>query len=347
MKSKNNVGIGMNGPSLVDSTGNSKIIEILSSWGINLYAGVNGGGVIHLAKYLLPFEGLGQANDGIPRMLNIPEHVASYVPLGHYLATGRIAGGLFTTGGATLLGASGLLDAKLHDIPAVYIIALNATTTRGMGPLQDVSPEGLNTISTIGSILGDSCILIDDITKLKDNLIKAQEILKQSKPVAFVFYPDVLSKDVEDFKLPWENKPEEPNKQDIDKFLREFPDEIKNKRVVLYIGEEAERYKGIKELITKFSKIIKAPIVYSMNAVNAVEAKNEYSAGYISFGFNDYAKELWDSLTEKDIVVFLGFDPGEYELNMGEYLLFLSLHQKCSNQFLNAPCAVLNQNQFY
>jgi|TARA_Y100000310_G_scaffold345855_1_gene471494 acetolactate synthase-1/2/3 large subunit len=307
----------MAGPGLIDSSGNSKIIEVLSSWGINLYAGVNGGGIIHLAKYLLPFESLNQANDSIPRLLNIPEHVAGYIPLGHYLATGKIAGGLFTTGGATLLGSSGLLDAKLHDIPAVYLIALNATTSTGMGPLQDVTPEGLNTISTIGSILGESCILIDDINKLKDNLIKAQKLLKQSKPVALVFYPDVLSKDVEDFKLPWENKEEDTDKQDIENFLKEFPDEIKDRRIVIYIGEEAERYREIKKSITEFSEILKAPIVYSMNAVNAVEPSNKYAAGYISFGFNDYAKELWDSLTEKDIVVFLGFDPGEYELNMG------------------------------
>ncbi|MBI2651355.1 hypothetical protein HYX01_02710 [Candidatus Woesearchaeota archaeon] len=56
---------------LIDDSGNYKLIEVLSSWGINLYAGVNGGGVIHFAKYLKPFEGLHQTNDRIPRLLNL------------------------------------------------------------------------------------------------------------------------------------------------------------------------------------------------------------------------------------------------------------------------------------
>lgn len=308
----------MTGPTLIDDTGNSKIIEILSSWGINLYAGVNGGGVIHLAKHLLPFDGLHQANDSVPRLLNIPEYIAGYIPLGHYLASGKIAAGMFTTGGATLLGASGMLDAKLHDIPAVFLIALNATTAHGRGPLQDMTPDGLNAISTVKSILGDSCLLIDDIKRLKSTLIKAQELLRKSKPVALLFYPDILSKDVEDFKIPWESGPKTTSKKDCEAFLRDFSKISNGRRVVIYVGEEAARYDGIKGLISELSELLKAPTVYSMNGVNAVSHKNKYAAGYIYFGFNDYTKQLWESINENDCVIVLGFDPGEYELNLGD-----------------------------
>jgi len=307
----------MTGPTLLDNTGNSKLIEVISSWGIDLYAGVNGGGVIHLAKYLLPFEGLKQANDGVPRLLNIPEHIAGYVPLGHYLASGKIAAALFTTGGATLLGASGMLDAKLHDIPAVYLIALNATIANGRGPLQDMTPDGLNAISTVRSIYGERCLLVDDIGKLKDVLEKAQTLLKESMPVAILFYPDVLSKETVNFTVPWIKGKSGVSEKDLNQFLSEFPEQIKDKRVVIYVGEEAARYEGIKKQINALSEILKAPVIYSMNGVNAVSSDNKYAAGYIHFGFNDWAKQLWDSLSSKDIVVVLGFDPGEYEMNMG------------------------------
>lgn len=308
--------VKMPGPTLIDNTGNSKIIEVLSSWGINLYAGVNGGGVIHLAKHLVPFEGLHQANDGTPRLLNIPEHIAGYVPLGYYLASGKIAAGLFTTGGATLLGASGMLDAKLHDIPAVYLIALNATTANGRGPLQDMTPDGLNAISTIKGLYGESCLLIDDINKLKNILEKAQDLLQQSKPVALLFYPDVLSKEADDFKLPWNKKERFASEEDLNEFLKEFPEQIKGRRVIIYVGEEAARYEGIEEQTSNLSGLLKAPTLYSMNGVNAVSSENEYAAGYIHFGFNDWAKQLWDSLNSNDVIVVLGFDPGEYEMNM-------------------------------
>src|SRR3989454_5579588 len=74
-------------------------------------------------------------------MLTMGEYVAGFVPLGHWLASGRIAGCVTTTGAATKLGGSGMTDAKLHNIPAVYLIALNSTMSIGNAPLQDRSEE--------------------------------------------------------------------------------------------------------------------------------------------------------------------------------------------------------------
>ncbi|TMF58847.1 MAG: hypothetical protein E6I16_10690, partial [Chloroflexi bacterium] len=109
------------------SSGNYWLIETLRRWGITTYAGVNGGGLIHVTKHLQPFSDLSEARDGVPRMLTMGEYVAGFMPLGHYLASGRVAGCVTTTGAATKLGGSGMTDAKLHNIPAVYLIALNST----------------------------------------------------------------------------------------------------------------------------------------------------------------------------------------------------------------------------
>src|SRR5437764_622289 len=109
---------------LESSSGNFWLIETLRRWGVTAYAGVNGGGLIHVAKHLGPFSDLSQATDGAPRMLTMGEYVAGFVPLGYYLASGRIAGCITTTGAATKLGGSGMTDAKLHNLPAAYLIAL-------------------------------------------------------------------------------------------------------------------------------------------------------------------------------------------------------------------------------
>jgi len=126
---------------------------------------VNGGGLIHVAKHLEPLLGLEQIGDGTPRMQTMGEYVAGFVPLGYYLASGRIAGCLTTTGAATKLGSSGITDAKLHNIPAVYVIALNSTLSIGLSPLQDVSEHGMNVIPQLRAELGDACLVIEDITK--------------------------------------------------------------------------------------------------------------------------------------------------------------------------------------
>ncbi len=70
-------------------------------------------------------------------------------------------------------------------------------------------------------------------------------------------------------------------------------------------------------LTTRLSELLKAPTVYSVNGANAVSRSNKYSKGYIMYGGNDRAIDLWLGLNkEKDIVLSLGFDPGEYTLNM-------------------------------
>lgn len=109
----------------LETSGNQVLIDVLRSWGVTFFAGVNGGGVVHVAKHLEPYEDLAQSRDGVSRMLTMGEYVAGFAPLGHWYATGRIAGCVTTTGAATKLGGSGMTDAKLHNIPAVYLVALN------------------------------------------------------------------------------------------------------------------------------------------------------------------------------------------------------------------------------
>src|SRR2546421_10905075 len=122
------------------------------------------------------------------------EYVAGFVPLGYYLASGQIGGCISTTGAATKLGGSGLTDAKLHNIPAVYLVAPSSTMSIGQAPLQDVSIHGMNIVPQLQAELGDGCVVIDDIDTMEEQLERAQSVLLESKPVAIAFYPDILSK---------------------------------------------------------------------------------------------------------------------------------------------------------
>lgn len=312
-------------PALDQTSGNFALIDALKKWGVHFYSGVNGGGLIHVAKYLLPFTDLSQSGEGTPRMLTMSEYVSGFVPLGYYLASGRVAGCIATTGAATKLASSGITDAKLHNIPAVYIFALNSTLSIGNAPLQDVSMYGMNVVPQLQAELGDGCIVLDNIQTMQDRLRRARRILLESKPVAIVFYPDVLSKSVQ-VDIPLFEKPREFSRKDVDEFLQIFPKQAENRRVIIYAGSEAARCDGIQQLTTELCEMLHAPAVWSVNGANAVSPNNRYGFGYISFGGNDKAMELWRSVNQNDVVITLGFDAGEYSLNLGKIPAGLVVH---------------------
>ncbi|HVS48993.1 MAG TPA: thiamine pyrophosphate-dependent enzyme [Candidatus Dormibacteraeota bacterium] len=297
-------------------SGNFALVDTLRKWGIVFFSGVNGGGLIHVAKHLEPFLGLEQIGDGKPRMQTMGEYVAGFVPLGYYLASGRVAGCLTTTGAATKLGSSGITDAKLHNIPAVYVIALNSTLSIGLSPLQDVSEHGMNVIPQLRAELGEGCIVVEDISKLQSQLEQAQSILAESKPVAIAFHPDILSQQVH-VDVPKLERPRGFDQVDADRFVNELPGLVRGRRVIIYAGAEAARCPGITKLTTELSELLSAPTVWSVNGANAISRDNPYGFGYISFGGNDVAMKLWRSVTADDIVISLGFDSGEYSLNLG------------------------------
>lgn len=301
---------------LETTSGNYWLVETLRRWGVTTYAGVNGGGLIHVTKHLQPLLDPAEAIDGAPRLLTMSEYVSGFVPIGYYLASGRVGGCITTTGAATKLGGSGLTDAKLHNIPAVYIVALNSTMSIGLGPLQDVSVHGMNIVPQLQAELGDGCVVIDDIETVEEQLERAQSVLLESKPVAICFYPDILSKPAQVDVLS-RRRPRGFRQQDVDRFIDEFPAIADGRRVVIYVSSEAARWPGMQALTSQLSELIQAPTVWSVNGANAVSPDNAYGFGYISFGGNDEAMKLWRGIGPEDCVIAIGFDPGEYSLNLG------------------------------
>src|SRR2546425_4399337 len=256
-------------------SGNAVLVETLRRWGVRFFAGVNGGGVVHVAKHLEPYWELAQSTDPASRMLTMGEYVAGFVPLGYWLASGRIAGCVTTTGAATKLGGSGMTDAKLHNIPAVYLIALNSTLSIGNAPLQDVSEYGMNVVPQLQAELGEGLVVVDNMNKLEEGLRRAQRVLKHNKPVAIAFHPDVLSRET-DTDVPWTSHPRTFAARDVADFLAEFPQVSRDRRVVIYVSGEASFAPHARALTTLLSRTLRAPTVWSVNGANAVDPSNEY-----------------------------------------------------------------------
>jgi acetolactate synthase-1/2/3 large subunit len=300
----------------MEQDGNAYLIETLKKWGVELFTGVNGGGIIHLTKLLSPYSTLEQSGDGILRYLTMVEYVSGFIPLGYFLASGKMAACLVTTGAAIKLAACGLSDAKFHNIPAIYLFALNPTFTLGNSPLQDVSMHGMHIAAQVQAELGDGFFLIDAINTLEKKLQSAYEVLISSRPVAIAFHPDILCQPVTlQHELHVRNK-ESSDVKGLDFLIEQLKVTDKERRIVLYVCSEAARYPKIKHLTTQLAERLQAPTVWSVNGANAVDHDNPLGYGYIALGGNDRALELWNSLGEKDGVIALGFDTGEYSLNL-------------------------------
>lgn len=292
------------------------LADTLASWGITLYTGVTGGGVIHFLKNISPFSG---KPTGKPQFMTFAEYAAGFVPLGYYLASGRIAAGVATTGAATKLLSCGLSDAKMHDIPAVYIVPISGKRTEGFSPLQDTSRHGSNVLEQLKAELPDSVFFLDYESKLSEQFSLAKAQLDNSKPVVFVLDNEVMNVPFHEPKILPRNKSHIMKDNYFEGFISDFREATKGKRIVILVGEEMNRYPEAKKLTTELSTQLKAATIWSINGANAVSRENSYGYGYISFGGNDKAMSLYSSLGKKDVLLVLGACPDEYTVGLGRF----------------------------
>jgi acetolactate synthase-1/2/3 large subunit len=304
-------------------TGYDLLLASLRDWGITVCAGVTGGGVIHLLKHLPPH---GSAEDAIsldvpevPSFFSLGEYAAGFVPLGHFMATGKPAAAVATTGAATKLLMCGLSDAKLHDIRAVYLVPVAGRSDDSLGRLQDTSIYGSNIVAQLIAEIPDAVIFLEDPASLSADLRHAGELVGQSRPVVLVFHPDVLSAPLE-----YESLPVEPILEaikpaiELDTFIEAFHASLQGRRLVILAGEELCRYDIAPGLTTRLSKRFQAPLIWSINGANGVERDNPFGYGYVLFGGNDAAIEIWNSLGENDVLLVLGASLDEYTANLAE-----------------------------
>ena len=299
-------------------TGYQVLHATLQEWGITCYAGITGGGVIHFLKSLEPMTELGTQE---PAFFSIAEYSAGFIPLGYFLSCGKVAAAVATSGAASKLISCGLSDAKLHDIPALYIIPLSPEEGRGQAALQDTSEYGSHIVGQLRSELPDSVFVLDTPEGLVEKLQLAYEQLTHSRPVVLILLHSALNQSLAAFydkKSPGAVIP--LTTPVIDDFYDEFRRDINGRRLVLLVGEEMARYSDARKLTTQFSQLLQCSVIWTINGANAVDRYNPYGMGYISFGGNDEAISLYQSLGSDDVLLILGACPDEYTVNMSPFM---------------------------
>ncbi|AGC47053.1 acetolactate synthase [Myxococcus stipitatus DSM 14675] len=303
-------------------TGYEALFDAFTAWGITTCTGVTGGGLLHLLRHMEPYprEVEPSSKEG-PRFFSLGEYAAGFVPLGSYLATGALGCCVATTGAATKLLSCGLSDAKLHDIPAVFLVPLASATSHGLCPLQDTSVHGNNIVDQLEAELPGGVFLLDEPSTLVPLLRQAQQRLQRSKPVVLVIEPMALNQHTGVESGPFSAlHPLAPDATRMREFVETFRDAVdEGRRVVILAGEELARVPRAGRLTTQLCELLGAPIVWSINGANGVERQNPMGHGYISFGGNDAAMALWSSLGEEDILLVLGACPDEYTVNLQPY----------------------------
>lgn len=302
-------------------SGYEVLLNALSAWGITTCTGVTGGGLLHFLRNLEPHPGSANPSaTGELRHLTIGEYVAGFVPLGSYLATGELGCCVATTGAATKLLTCGLTDAKLHDIPSVFLVPTSSATSAGLSPLQDTSALGNNIVQQLQAELPQSVFLLDQPGTLVEQLLRAQRRLQHYKPVVLVIEPAALKRPTGTERCRFSAiRPVEANPAQVQEMVESIRSELDGRRVVILAGEELARVRQAQRLTTRLCEQLGAPLVWSINGANGVERGNPMGHGYISFGGNDAAMAVWKSLGEDDVLLVLGASPDEYTVNLEKY----------------------------
>lgn len=292
---------------------------LLQDLDITFYAGVTGGGVIHLLKHIPVFQGIDQQSSSF---LSIGEYIAGFVPLGYFLASGKLACGLATTGAATKLLACGLSDAKLHNIPSVYILPDTDSATNFPGVLQDSSAFGNHIIGQLKAELPDAVFILDQNFSFAKNFLKIKSLLIKGSPIVFM-----LTKDTVKLRYPASSIMAEKEslrklcdstvfQQKVYDFILKFKESVQDKRLIIMVGEEMSRCPNAKMFTTLLSESLQAETIWSINGANSVNRHNPYGYGHIAFGGNDLALDIYQSIKQEDVVLLLGLCPDEYTTNL-------------------------------
>lgn len=156
--------------------------------------------------------------------------------------------------------------------------------------------------------------VLDNPSKFEEQLHEVSRLLHFRKTVVLFLDNDVLTQTGDLLPIhPIDIKRESHN---IGELVAGFERTVHHKRIILIVGEQAIHCPEIKALTTQLCQNLKAAVIWSMNGVNCVDSNNPYAYGCVSFGGNDHAVNLLQSINQDDVVLAVGLCPDEYTTNL-------------------------------
>lgn len=156
--------------------------------------------------------------------------------------------------------------------------------------------------------------VLDNPSKFEEQLHEVSRLLHFRKTVVLFLDNDVLTQTGDLLPIhPIDIKRESHN---IGELVAGFERTVHHKRIILIVGEQAIHCPEIKTLTTQLCQNLKAAVIWSMNGVNCVDSNNPYAYGCVSFGGNDHAVNLLQSINQDDVVLAVGLCPDEYTTNL-------------------------------
>jgi acetolactate synthase-1/2/3 large subunit len=239
---------------------------------------LTGAGIMHLTDGLA-------CNKKLKTICPHHEQTASMALEAYSRATENFGVGIFTTGPGSTNAITGLAGAWQDSVPCLFISGqvklAEASSQSGIKKLRQFGVQELDIIPIVESIT-KYAVTITQPEKIRYELEKASHIAKSGRPgPVWIEIPmDVQSAKISDELEKFENEQSE-NPEINENQIKSVIELLQNAKRPIIISGQGVRIAGAIELLTKFVKLFKIPVVTSYLGIDTIRHDEESYIGKI------------------------------------------------------------------
>jgi len=239
---------------------------------------LTGAGIMHLTDGLA-------CNKKLKTICPHHEQTASMALEAYSRATENFGVGIFTTGPGSTNAITGLAGAWQDSVPCLFISGqvklAEASSQSGIKKLRQFGVQELDIIPIVESIT-KYAVTITQPEKIRYELEKASHIAKSGRPgpvwieIPMDIQSAKISDELEKFEIKQSEKPEINENQ-----IKSIIELLQNAKRPIIISGQGVRIAGAIELLTKFVKLFKIPVVTPYLGIDTIRHDEEYYIGKI------------------------------------------------------------------
>ena len=239
---------------------------------------LTGAGIMHLTDGLA-------CNKKLKTICPHHEQTASMALEAYSRATENFGVGIFTTGPGSTNTITGLAGAWQDSVPCLFISGqvklAEASSQSGIKKLRQFGVQELDIIPIVESIT-KYAVTITQPEKIRYELEKASHIAKSGRPgPVWIEIPmDIQSAKISDELEKFENEQSE-NPEINENQIKSVIELLQNAKRPIIISGQGVRIAGAIELLTKFVKLFKIPVVTSYLGIDTIRHDEESYIGKI------------------------------------------------------------------